>query len=152
MDCGKGGTRTGRLYVTWQRCMCDGRDHAVTDEEFAGGALRHDGRYESVCGHVVTLGSAMLPRGPVCSHCHAFLVARASSRSAEERMGPVRHRKPGWLHRLFHHSETPVVSLPRPPQDAASPERDGRTTIPVGASDARIALASTGSNAKDDGE
>jgi hypothetical protein len=140
---------TERLYVAWHRCVLDGRDHAVTDEEFARGRKEHtQGRYESVCGHVVLIGSMLLPPGPVCARCHAYLVARATLRSAEQRLGPTRHRKPSRWGRLFGRTQIPVVPLPRTSPDVApSPERDGRTPIPAGAGSAPSAPVPAGHHA-----
>jgi hypothetical protein len=83
----------------------DGRDHAVTDEEFA----KHRPEPEGVCGDVVPLAPLTCPNGPCCLRCVAFLRARATLRNFEQRE-PHRHRKPGLVARLPHLApETPVI-------------------------------------------
>lgn len=147
MNRGERDSQPDRLCVTWFLCMIDGRDHAVTDEDFATGRGR-GGRCESLCGHLVMTGSAMLSPGPRCVRCHDYLRARASLRTVEERIAPARHRKLGWFHRLLHRSQSPVVSLPRTPPDAVSPERGGRTPTQIGANRARNTVAPTEPNTK----
>lgn len=79
-----GGRVAARRYVAWQTCTRDGRDHAVTDEEFARGRrTRSAGRYGSVCGHVVVVGSMLLPPAPLCAACHAIVFASSALPSTQ---------------------------------------------------------------------
>lgn len=80
----EGGRVAARRYVAWQTCTCDGRDHAVTDEEFARGRrAKSAGRYGSVCGHVVVVGSMFLPPARPCAACHAIVFARPELPSSQ---------------------------------------------------------------------
>lgn len=143
---GDRGKRQPRLYVTWHRCMSDGQDHAVTDEKMALGVERSEGRYDSVCGHVLLIASSLLPPARQCRRCHAFLNARASLPVVERRLRrPTRHRKPGRIRQLFGHIATPAPRQPETPVEprpespavpqprsafggASSARRDGRMT------------------------
>jgi hypothetical protein len=117
----------------------------VTDEEFTSGDYKAAGQYEAVCGHAVLVGSALLSPRPPCARCHAYLIARATLRSPQARLGSHRHRKPSRWRRLFADTPTPAVPLPRTPPDATpSPERDGRTTTPAGTSSAPTTFVPAG--------
>lgn len=138
------GGQRGRIFVTWHRCVTDGKEHAITDEEFASDLRRAEGRCEAVCGYVVTLESMMAGPGRNCRRCQTYLEARETLRSMNERMAqqglPVRrHRRPGRLVRLLRRSQSPAVPSSRrglPHSDVASapfPGRDGRFPAPAGA-------------------
>lgn len=113
-----------RLLVTWHRCVIDGFDHAVTDEEFTWGASRLQGRYGGVCGHLVAVDSMLLPPAPPCPRCRAVLRANAAERAKSRRSA----RRLGRIRRLFRRMHAPAVSrtLPTP-----TPARDGRTPTPA---------------------
>ena len=97
------------LYLGWYRSMTDGRDHAVTDEQFLAGMQAGHGRYDAVCGHVVDVASLLVPPGTPCARCHAFLAALTALRDSSERIEPRRHRKRGVWRRLFRRSCTSAV-------------------------------------------
>ncbi|WP_153033863.1 hypothetical protein [Amycolatopsis sp. YIM 10] len=122
----------GGLYVSWHRCVVDGYDHAVTDEQFAAGRSERLGRYESVCGHVVDVAPMLWSPGEPCTRCLLYLEARDGLRTVARRMPPRRHRKPGLWRRLFSRSEAPAIPVPRRSEGAASPDRGGRSGRPAG--------------------
>ncbi len=125
-------SRRPRLYVRWYRCTGDSLDHAVTDEAFAQGLELQEGCYLAVCGHVVLIGSCLVPPGPPCVVCVAVL--RTLNRPTSPMAEPRRRRKAYRLCRLFSRRQTPAVPQPRPRQRArATPERDGRTTTSTSA-------------------
>jgi hypothetical protein len=120
--------RPGRgagLYVCWHRSEVDDRDHAVTDEEFAHGRRDAQGRYEALCGHVVLPCSMLVPPGRPCGRCRAYLVARSTLPTVEQRVLPPRHRKPSRWRRLVR----------------------GSSDIPAGAGSALIAPVPAGRHA-----
>lgn len=125
MDSEQGVLTAVRVYVAWHRCDVDARDHAVTDEEFARGRRANSaGRYESVCGHVVVVGSMLRPPGSPCMACRAFVVARSSTRPMNERTRVPRQRQASrWL-RLFRpvgvRSTCAEVSVPAEPRHTRS--------------------------------
>jgi hypothetical protein len=137
------GGRPARLYIAWHRCNRDGRDHAVTDEEFTRGRKEQSaGRYESVCGHVVLVGSMLLPPGSPCDRCRAYLNARATLRTTEQRLGPpTSHHKRGRWSRLLGHTKTPAVPSPR------TAGRHGRAGVPVDTGSDPTAPVSAGRHA-----
>lgn len=118
MTRGGTGSTPSRLYVAWYRCVVDDRDHAITDEDFARGINRREGRYDAVCGHQVLIGSVMLAPRPRCTRCRAFVTTRTSRPIPAKKPGSTRHRKPSLWARLFGTTKPPVVPLPRPPQRA----------------------------------
>ncbi len=87
MGVSRRGFAAGGPYVAWYRCVVDGLDHAVTDENFARGVHEKQGRYASVCGHVVLIGPALLAPGGRCPYCCAHL---ADLRSIAR---PTSHRR-----------------------------------------------------------
>ncbi|MGH3438240.1 MAG: hypothetical protein ACRDRN_17460 [Sciscionella sp.] len=129
---------TSDLYWTWYRCVTDGCDHAVTDEEFARGVREETGTYVSVCGHRVLIGSMLARPGPPCVRCHKYLLAQRTLRGAGERLGEPRHGKPGLLRRVFRRLKPPGVS---------GPDGDGRAPIPAVAGRAAVAPALAGRHA-----
>ncbi len=139
-------SRRSRLYVSWYHCAGDSLDHAVTDEAFAQGLDLQEGCYQAVCGHVVLIGSCLVPPGPPCVACVALL--RILNRPAASTAGPGRHRKAHRWCRLFDRHQTPAVPQSRPRQRArATPERDGRTTTSMSAGQ-RCALRSPGTTSR----
>jgi hypothetical protein len=93
MDDEQAGVTVVRTYLSWHRSASDGRDHAVTDEEFARGRRANSaGRYQAVCGHVVVVGSMLEAPGARCLACQAYVVAR-SLHQADQRSPRRRHRK-----------------------------------------------------------
>lgn len=139
----------GKLLGAWHRCVVDGRDHVVRDEEFGHGDRARTGRYRAVCGHVVVPGSMLLPPAPACHRCMSCV-------RAHDRLGQAnqptpsehpRHRRPGFLRRLFARGESPAVLSPCLPRDMGVPERDGRTLIPAGTGRASTAPVPAGANA-----
>ncbi|MCU1687732.1 MAG: hypothetical protein JWQ81_8471 [Amycolatopsis sp.] len=133
------------LYLSWYRCGLDGHDHAVTDEEFARGRTEHSaGRYKSICGHLVLAGSMLLPPGPPCDRCRAYLDARVTLRTPVQRLGqPTHHHKRGRWSRLLGHKQTPAIPSRRPTPVG----RDGRTGIPADAGSVPTAPVSAGRHA-----
>jgi hypothetical protein len=98
-----------RIFTAWMTSTSDGLDHAVTDEEFT----ERRPEPESVCGVVVPLGPLEQAPGLRCPQCVAFLEARASLPSLQQRLGVHRHQRAGWLARLLHVTMSPVVPRPR---------------------------------------
>ncbi len=90
-----------RVYTTWFRCVRDGRDHAVTDEEFAASTAPFPGHYRAICDHLVQIAPAVAPPGQACARCVDVLRA---ARPVE----PVQEAAPGLLAKLFRR--------PRPPR------------------------------------
>jgi len=102
--------RVERIFTTWLTST-DRVDHAVTDEQF------HDNRPEpaAVCGDVILLAAMETPPGPHCPRCTAFLLARESLSTMDQRLSVHRHRRPSWLDRILHpDSEIPPVPGQRP--------------------------------------
>lgn len=117
-----------RLRASWLPCPFDGRRHAVTRAAVAAG--RRSGRFDSVCGQPVAPGSAAKPSDRRCERCARYLAALASLRDMPERLGLPRHRKSGWLRRLFGVPSTPVVPPPRPHSRVVSASLRGGRTLP----------------------
>lgn len=97
------GTTVG-IYVTWHRSEVDGLDHAVTDEEFARGRDDDLGQYEGLCGHVLLPFSMLVPPGRPCGRCKAYLSARSTLSTINQRLRAPQHRMPSRLRRLFRRS------------------------------------------------
>jgi hypothetical protein len=55
----------GDDFSLWMTCTGDGREHAVSDAQFAVGR----GRYLARCGHLVVPGSLCAPPGSACRTC-----------------------------------------------------------------------------------
>jgi len=64
----RGSTRDDRTSVTIT-CVVDGRAHRVSDLQWGAAEADGRGRYEALCGHVVTAGSLTEPDGAPCSAC-----------------------------------------------------------------------------------
>lgn len=60
-----------RLFTTWMTSMTDGRDHAVTDEEFAA----HRPEVTAVCDWVFLLAPLTCPNQACCPRCVAIVRA-----------------------------------------------------------------------------
>ncbi|MGH3823000.1 MAG: hypothetical protein ACRDRA_09240 [Pseudonocardiaceae bacterium] len=88
---------TERRHTVPITCCLDGQAHGVTDECVAAG--QHAGRYEALCGYVVSAAALVAPPGPPCVRCTVMSAAWPSS--ADPIRGS-RHRQPGWLWRIFH--------------------------------------------------
>ncbi|MFI9382504.1 hypothetical protein [Kutzneria sp. NPDC052558] len=86
-----------KVFTSWLTST-DRIDHAVTDEAFAAQSPEP----EAVCGAVITLAPMEAPPGPCCARCVAFLNARESLRTLEQRIQPHRHRRPSWFARVLH--------------------------------------------------
>lgn len=112
------------LYVTWHRCVVDGFDHAVTDEEFAKRGARPAGCRRAVCGHMLMMGSALAPPGPPCESCDTYLSTLARLRLTQEHQA----ERPSALRRLLRHFQSPAACGPRQSASVVSPERGGRTS------------------------
>lgn len=54
-------------------CAADGRNHLVSDDATAAGLTAGHGKYEAVCGHVVTVAPMVAPPGPTCLDCETAL-------------------------------------------------------------------------------
>lgn len=131
-----GAPAPGRLFTTWFTSTVDGRDHAVTDEEFA----EHRPEPEAVCGVVVVFGPMELAPGPHCRRCVAFLSARESLRGLNERLGVHRYRRGGWLGRLLHGTLlSPVVPHPRARHDRPEPPADLPRQVSAGLDSSAVA-------------
>lgn len=103
-------------HVAWHPCMVDGREHAITDEEFARAFHARTGTFEAVCGHVVSPGSMLLAPGRDCPCCLTFLRIRSTMRSFEERVSHPFHRtRRGWLRRFVSRHQSPAAPpMPEP--------------------------------------
>lgn len=130
--------RAAGLYVSWHRSDIDGRDHAVTDEEFSRGWRDALGRYEGLCGHVVLPTSMLVAPGRPCVRCRAFLAALTTLPSVEQRLRPPRHRRPSRWRRLFQHFPQ-VNGLESAQSCSARTSRAHGPQTPAGAGSAPIA-------------
>jgi hypothetical protein len=95
--------QTGKLFVSWQTSLYDGQSHAITDEEFTFGDGQACGQFEAVCGHTLSLADSFEAPGRRCRTCVAFLRARASMRSPQQRLNI---RQTAWQRlksALWHH-------------------------------------------------
>jgi hypothetical protein len=128
----------GDLYVTWSRCVADNHDHAVTDEEFARGVRGQRGQFSALCGHRLLIASSLMPPGPPCARCRAYLAARATLPKASERLGATEREKQGLWSRFVRHTRS----------SAATPLlRDGGPQSSAGAGCAPIAPVPAGRHA-----
>lgn len=50
-------------------CRLDSRSHAVPDTELTRTAAADTGRYQAICGHVVSPASLVAPDGKPCDAC-----------------------------------------------------------------------------------
>jgi hypothetical protein len=133
-----GSSRTeqaGDLYVTWSRCLADNHDHAVTDEEFARGVHQQNGQFSALCGHRLLIASSLMPPGPPCGRCRAYLAARATLRDAAERFEPPKRVKKGLRSRILRRSRSSATTFP---------QRDGGPESPAGTGCASTAPVSAG--------
>lgn len=113
-----------RLYMTWFRCLADGCEHAVTDEEFARRNDTPAGRVSALCGHRVRFAPLIASDRPHCLRCRAVL--QAHHRTVSQLAGGHRHRRPGVLRRLAAWlSMAPVV--PSPADGAGFSGQNNRT-------------------------
>ncbi len=86
------GRRSGTITIT---CSLDGQAHDVTDDELAAG--QHTGRYQAVCGYLVSAAALAAPIGRPCPECTTISITTT--------IGPdrrPRHSRPGWLRRILH--------------------------------------------------
>lgn len=111
-------TADTRTHLTWVRSAEMPVDHAVTDDAMAAGMVSQ-GVYLGLCGARFFSAPMVAESGSVCAGCRRFLVARASLRSAEQRMCGPRHRRRG-LSRVLacllaggRASDSPAVPGPR---------------------------------------
>lgn len=126
------------LYVTWSRCLEDDHDHAVTDEEFARGVQRQRGEFSALCGHRLLIASSLIPPGPPCARCCAYIAALAILSDSEERLGSPKGAKKRLWSRFFRH----------PRSSATTPsQHDGGLESPAGAGCAPTAPVSAGRHA-----
>ncbi|MDQ3579949.1 MAG: hypothetical protein M3443_20600 [Actinomycetota bacterium] len=57
--------------VTWISSSIDGREHAIGEEEIAGGRWQRSGVYRAMCGSVVVPTALTAPPGRRCQRCSA---------------------------------------------------------------------------------
>jgi hypothetical protein len=72
--------------------MNDGRDHAVTDDEFVRRGERPPGYYQAICGYLVNIAPAAASSRPPCERCLSILRVHRQT---------ARHPKSGLLRRLL---------------------------------------------------
>ena len=138
-----GGEQGRRLYVAWYHCVADNLGHAVTDEAFADGVARGNGRYRALCGHEIFIASCLVPLGRPCVACTELICRH--NRPAVAAQSTPRHRMPSRWRRLLGCFQTPAVLSPRPPQRVRHlPEQGGRTNFPAEAGSAPILSVSAG--------
>jgi hypothetical protein len=106
---------TERLHTGWFAGMRDGRDHAVTDEEFARRGEHPAGHVWVICGHVVDLAPMVAPSRPPCGRCLAVFRARQGQATPRD-AAPTRHRKPGLLRRLLTRTAQSATAPPLLPR------------------------------------
>jgi hypothetical protein len=100
----------GKRYVTWHRCATDGRDHAITDEDFARTVKARTGQYRAICGHAVVIDSTLMPPGRPCAECVSNLTsAQCTCRTTEPHRG--RHRRTR-TRRPFCHTGAAASQVP----------------------------------------
>lgn len=117
-------TADARAHLTWVTSAGSATDHAVTDAAMAAG-MASQGVYLGLCGAQFFSAPMTANPGPVCASCRRFVVARASLRSAEQRMRGPRHRRRG-LSRVLaclltgaRASDSPAVPGPRSASSSA---------------------------------
>ncbi len=108
------------IYVTWCRSAADNLSHAVTDERFAEGVARQEGRYHAVCGHEILVVSCLVPPGTACPECYRYVQAHlALLREIEGRLSAGRRDRTGLPHVVARlvaavlASDSPVIPRPR---------------------------------------
>lgn len=76
-----------RLFVAWYRCAVDGREHAVTDDDFLTGMRSGTGKYRSLCGYRVTMDTTLAEPAPECVRCGDIVAVRTRPAPAEDDSG-----------------------------------------------------------------
>ena len=89
--------KTGTLPIT---CSLDGQAHDVTDECLRAG--QRTGRYQALCGHLVSAAALATPFGRPCAECTTAVVESPQLPPTAQRTRRPRHRRPGWLWRILH--------------------------------------------------
>jgi len=83
----------GAADCVWMTCVGDGREHAISDSDFAAGVAT--GLYRAVCDRVVMPRALAAPCGPRCLRCVASLEpsrAGGSVGGGSSRTRPDGHR------------------------------------------------------------
>lgn len=92
--------KSGTIPMT---CSLDGRAHNVTDNSLRAG--QRTGRYQALCGHLVSAAALAAPLGRPCTKClAAILMADQAPTTLTARCW--RHRQPGWLRRILQPRRT----------------------------------------------
>jgi len=86
-----------RQYTVPITCCIDGQAHDVTDESAAVG--HHAGKYQALCGYVVSAAPMIVPVGRPCSRCTAASVTAQPTTGRPARRS--RHRQTGWLWQML---------------------------------------------------
>lgn len=114
-----------RLHVSWFTSATDGREHAVTDEEYAQAReARTDP--EAVCGATMLPTSLTAKPGKRCLSCARYVQARQTLTADLFRDEPSR------LARLLHHFQTSwrVRRGPRPAHRKRQEPNHGGLAVP----------------------
>lgn len=112
----------------WVTAMGGRVDHAVSQADVAAG-VRGDGwSFAALCGDRFLPAPMIAEPAPACLRCVRFLRARATLRSAEERLNALPKQRRDRIARRFLAmalAKAPVVS-PHSPQSAPPGEATGR--------------------------
>lgn len=126
-------TATGaRERVVWVTATGGTVDHAVTPEDLSAGIGQAGNGFMAVCGRRFWAAPLVAEPGPTCFRCVRFLRARASMRSAEERLRVPRYRRDSpvgrWLSALLSRSAKAGTASSRHARGASPVEATGRAS------------------------
>jgi hypothetical protein len=96
-----GDIRPGRLWTVRVRCVVDGWDHAVTDDNMAAGIAAGQGRYRAMCGVVITPDALTVPPGHLCPRCRTVAYPPPAPKPTGQVLARRGHRRPGVLRQLI---------------------------------------------------
>lgn len=117
-----------RLHVSWFTSATDGREHAVTDEEYAQ-ARAAGTDPEAMCGEIMMPTPLMAEIGRRCGSCARYIKARKSLPDFDLCF----RDRPFWLARLK--TSWPFRGGPRHTRSSRNgkePNRDGPAVPPTG--------------------
>lgn len=122
------GARARREHSVWVTVLGGGVDHAVLQVDLAAGAGGDVPGCAALCGEPFLPAPMITEPGSPCLRCIRYLRARATLRSAEERLNALpKQRRERIAHRFLAMvmAKVPVVSS-RPPRGASPDESTGR--------------------------
>jgi hypothetical protein len=92
-----GDMRPGRLWTVRVRCVVDGWDHVVTDDNMAAGIAAGQGKYTAMCGVVIIPDALPAPPGLPCPRCKTVAHPPLAPKLAGQVLARRGHRRPGVL-------------------------------------------------------